>query len=71
MSLHQQVLVYCDNDHDVRCPFHGECASNERHEHPGSATVARAWMKRQGWVRRNGRDLCSTCKDLNQQKVAD
>ena len=67
MSVLQQFLVYCDNNHDVRCPYFDECASEAAAETTTTAVGARAWMKRDGWVIRNGRDLCGICKGLNQK----
>lgn len=65
MSLHPKVLIYCDNNDDRRCLYFDMVADADECE---TKAGARAWMKREGWVHRDGKDLCTTCKNLKQRK---
>lgn len=58
MSVHRQVLLYCDSE---GCPNEG--AMGNAGEFHTTARQARAWARRAGWLRRGGRDVCDLCAE--------
>lgn len=56
MSIAKQTFLYCDGGYE--CPMNGECLYSGSMD---SATEQRKRASREGWVRRDGFDLCPEC----------